>query len=78
MHVLEPIEDLLGVVADVGHLDGQLLLFSLAKLVLEAALTVLHHDVLDESLLFVERVEEVDHLNHVGSVLQQGHDLILA
>ena len=71
MHVLEPVEDLLRVVADVGHLDGQLLLFSLAKLVLEAALAVLHHDVLDKSLLFVKRVEEVDHLHDVGSVLQQ-------
>lgn len=78
MHVGEASEDLLAKVPHVGHLNRLLVFLSLAQLVLERPLTELHHDVLNQTVLLVERVEEVDELHHIGGALQQGHHFVLA
>ena len=78
MHEAEPVVDLLDEVLDVGHLQGLLHFFSLSQLVLQTALAILHHNILDESVLLVERIEKLNELHHVGGALEQRHDLVLA
>ena len=53
MHVAETIVDLLDEVLDVRHLKWLLHFFSLLQLVLQTALAILHHDILDQSMLLV-------------------------
>ena len=47
MHVAETIVDLSDEVLDVSHLQWLLQFFSLSQLVLQTALAILHHDILD-------------------------------
>ena len=53
MHVAETIVDLSDEVLDVRHLQWLLQFFSLSQLVLQTALAILHHDILDQSMLLV-------------------------
>ena len=53
MHVAETIVDLSDEVLDVSHLQWLLQFFSLSQLVLQTALAILHHDILDQSMLLV-------------------------
>ena len=78
VHVTEAIENLLGEVLYVSHWDGLSCFLGLAQLILETSLTVLHHDVLNEPLLLVQRVEKFDELHDVRRILQQSHDFILS
>ena len=54
MHMAKTSEELPGEVLDMVHRHGLLRFFSLAKLIFKATLTVLHHNVLDESLLLIK------------------------
>ena len=77
MHILEAVKDLPNIMLDVVHRNGLLCLFSLPQRVLQTAVAEFHHSVLDDSLLLVNSVEELDKLNDVGSVFEEGEDFIL-
>ena len=78
VHIVKSIEDLLDKVFDLGHRDRLLRLLSQAQLVFKTALTILHHDILDQSLFLVEAIEELDKLDDIWSPLEQCHHFVLA
>ena len=61
-----------------GHRNRCLGLFGFAKLILEASLAALHHDVLNQPLLLILRIKEVQKLDHIWSSSELSHDLILS
>ena len=77
VHLLEAIEDLPHVAFDLLHRHRLFVFFSVAKLVLETAVTEFHDCVLNELVLGAHRVEKVNHLDNVRTALQQAEDLVL-
>jgi len=78
MHLSEAVEYLLGKVFDVCHWNRLLGFFGISELIFETTLAKLHDDVLNQSLFCVKGVKEVNKLDNVGGILEQGHHLVLS
>ena len=78
VHVIESIKYLFYEMFDLGQGDGFFGFFSYSQLIFKTALTVLHHDVLNQSLLLIERVEKLNQLDNIRLSLKQAHHFVLA
>ena len=71
VHMLQAIENLPNIMFDMVHVDCTSCFLSLPQCVFQTGIAILHHGILDNSLLLIDGVEELNELHDVWGTFKE-------